>query len=94
MARTVHAWGIDIGKCGLKAIRCRISPNDPRKLLAESFDYIQYPMILSQPEADATELVREALTEFTARNDLTGDRVVVGIPGTAGLSKFVKLPPI
>ena len=94
MARTVHAWGIDIGKCGLKAIRCRISPTDPRKLLAESFDYIQYPMILSQPEADATELVREALTEFTSRNDLTGDRVVVSIPGTSGLSKFVKLPPI
>jgi type IV pilus assembly protein PilM len=93
MARSPYAWGIDIGKCALKAMRCRMQP-DSRKLVAEGFDYIEYPMILTQPDADPVELVRAALEEFTARNDLRGDRVAVAVPGQAGLSKFIKLPPI
>jgi type IV pilus assembly protein PilM len=94
MARSSFTWGIDIGKCGLKALRGRLAPGDPRKFVAEGFDYIEYPMLLSQPEADATELVRAALEEFTKRNDLRGDRVALSVPGQLGLSKFIKLPPI
>jgi type IV pilus assembly protein PilM len=95
MARSPFTWGIDIGKCGLKALRGRLSPGgDPRKFVVEGFDYIEYPMILTQPEADATELVRAALAEFTSRNDLRGDRVALSVPGQLGLSKFIKLPPI
>ena len=60
MARTSYAWGIDIGKCALKAVRCRMSA-EPRKIEADAFDYIEYPMILTQPEADPVELVRAAL---------------------------------
>jgi len=94
MARSPYAWGIDIGKCGLKALRCRLSPTDPTKLVAEAFDYVEYPMMLSQPEADAVELVQNALTEFLGRNDVEGDRVALAVPGQMGLAKFIKLPPI
>ncbi len=94
MARSPSSWGIDIGKCALKALRGRMSPDDPRKFLAEAFDYVEYPMILSQPEADPVELVRAALEEFTRRNDLRGARVAVSVPGQLGLTKFIKLPPI
>ncbi len=94
MARSPYVWGIDIGKCALKAIRCRMSPTDPHTLVADAFDYIEYPMILTQPEADAVELVRAALVEFTSRNKLEGDRIAVAVPGQSGLSKFIKLPPI
>ena len=38
MARSPHAWGIDIGKCGLKALRCQIDSDDPRKLIADEFE--------------------------------------------------------
>ena len=93
MARSPYVWGIDIGKCALKAVRCRVS-TEPRKITAEAFDYIEYPMILSQPEADPVELVRSALSEFVGRNKLKGDRVAVSVPGQSGLSKFIKLPPI
>ena len=93
MARTSYAWGIDIGKCALKAVRCRMS-SEPRKIEADAFDYIEYPMILTQPEADPVELVRAALTEFIGRNKLQGDRVAVSVPGQLGLTKFIKLPPI
>ena len=93
MARTSYAWGIDIGKCALKAVRCRMSA-EPRKIEADAFDYIEYPMILTQPEADPVELVRAALVEFIGRNKLQGDRVAVAVPGQLGLTKFIKLPPI
>jgi len=94
MARSPHAWGIDIGKCGLKALRCQIAPGEPRKLIADEFEYIEYPMLLSQSDADPVELVRAALEEFKSRHALEGCRVAVAAPGQAGLAKFIKLPPI
>jgi type IV pilus assembly protein PilM len=94
MASSPYVWGIDIGKCSLKAVRCRISPTDPRRLVAEAFDVVEYPMMLSQPEAEPTELVRAALAEFTSRNSLAGDVVAVSAPGQSGLAKFIKLPPV
>jgi type IV pilus assembly protein PilM len=93
MARSQYVWGIDIGKCGLKALRCRAG-TDPGTLIAEAFEYIEYPMILTQPEADAPELIRAALEELLGRHDLRNDTVAVAVPGHLGLSKFIKLPPI
>lgn len=94
MAASPYVWGIDIGRCSLKALRCRLSPTDPRKLVAEAFDIVEYPMMLSQPEADPVELVRAALAEFVSRNDLADDRIAVAAPGQSGLAKFIKLPPV
>ena len=93
MARSQYVWGIDIGKCGLKALRCRAG-GDPGTLVAEAFEYIEYPMLLTQPEADAPELIRAALEELLSRHDLKNDTVAVAVPGHLGLSKFIKLPPI
>jgi type IV pilus assembly protein PilM len=93
MARSVPCWGIDIGKCALKAVRCQAS-SEPRKITADAFDYVEYPMLLTQPEADPVELVRAALAEFVGRNKLKGTRVAISVPGQSGLSKFIKLPPI
>lgn len=93
MARSPYVWGIDIGKAALKALRCR--PGDePRKLVVDTFDYIEYPQFLSQSEADAPEIIRNALAEFTGRHNLAGDTVAVSVPGQLGLTKFIKLPPI
>lgn len=94
MAKSAYVWGIDIGKCSLKALRCRIAPGDPRKLIAEAYDCIEYPMMLSQPDADPPALVRAALAEFMSRNPVAGDPVAVSAPGQAGLAKFIKLPPL
>jgi type IV pilus assembly protein PilM len=93
MARSPYVWGIDIGKAALKALRCRLG-DGPNKLVVDSFDYIGYPSFLSQSDADATEIVRNALAEFTGRHNLAGDTVAVSVPGQLGLTKFIKLPPI
>lgn len=93
MARIDAVWGIDIGNCSLKALRCRAG-DDPRQLVAEAFDYIEYPKILTQPGAEPAELVNDALKQFLSRNDLRNCRVAVSVSGQNGLVRFIKLPPI
>lgn len=93
MAKTNAVWGIDIGQCGLKAIRCKPG-EDGESIVADAFDFIEYPKILSQPEAEPEALVREALEQFLSRNELRGDRVCMSVSGQAGLSRFFKPPPV
>src|SRR5262245_11173077 len=94
MAKSGAVWGIDIGQCALKALRCRPHEKDEHRLVVEAFDYIEYPKILSQPEADRESLVRDALAEFVSRNDVSGDSVAIAVPGQSGLARFIKLPPV
>ena len=91
MAKNVGVWGIDIGQCALKAMRCTLEGD---QVVADAFDYIEYPKILTQPEANAEELVREAMEQFLSRNTLTGDLVAMSVPGQSGLAKFFKPPPV
>ena len=46
MAKANAVWGIDIGQCALKAMRCR-RHDDSDKITVEAFDYIEYPKILT-----------------------------------------------
>jgi len=86
-------WGIDIGQCALKALRCRPHEN-PKMVVADAFDYIEYPKVLSQPGSDPAELVGEAMKQFLSRNSVVGDRVAISVSGQAGLARFIKLPPV
>src|SRR5499427_3391646 len=87
----VGVWGIDLGQCGLKAIRLVESDG---QVTATAFDYVEHPKILSQPDADPDALTREALEKFLTRNTLKGDQVSISVPGQSGLARFVKLPPV
>ncbi len=91
MASKSGVWGIEIGQSALKALRCSLSGDD---VVADAFDYIEYPKILSHPEANAEELVAEALQKFLERNDSRKHRVLLSVPGQSGLSKFFKPPPV
>ena len=93
MAAGNGVWGIDIGQCGLKALRGELSA-DGKKVVATSFDYIEYPKILSQPDAQPDQLIRDALKEFLSRNSVRGDKVGISISGQSGLARFIKLPPV
>ncbi|MEL7500638.1 MAG: type IV pilus assembly protein PilM [Planctomycetota bacterium] len=93
MAKKNAVWGIDIGQCALKALRCTPS-EDGESIEADKYDFIEYPKILSAPDADAEELVQDALKEFLSRNDVVGDKVAISVSGQAGLSRFFKPPPV
>ena len=85
------AWGIDIGQCALKALRCEMQDGE---LVATQVDYIEYPKILSQPDADPPSLIAEALNQFIERNDIEDEKIAISVPGQSGLAKFFKPPPI
>jgi type IV pilus assembly protein PilM len=93
MAKSNAVWGIDIGQCALKALRC-VPSDEPGKITADAFDFIEYPKILSQPEADPVELVNDAIKQFLSRNKVNDDHVAISVPGQSGLARFIKLPPV
>lgn len=91
MAKVASVWGLEIGQSALKALKCRL---DGETVVAEAFDYIEYPKILSQPDAEPEALIREALETFISRNDLKRCKVGLSVPGQSGLAKFFKPPPV
>lgn len=94
MARSNAVWGIDVGNCSFKAMRCYVEDSDPSKLVVDAVDYIEYPQILTQPGVDPDEQIREALKLFLSRNKIKGDKISVAMGGQNGLVRFLKLPPI
>ena len=94
MAKRASTWGIDIGQCAVKALRCTASEDASGKIVAEAFDYIEYPKILSQPDADPEAIIRDALELFLSRNDIQGTKIAVSVSGQSGLARFIKLPPV
>jgi type IV pilus assembly protein PilM len=93
MAKSDAVWGIDIGQCALKAMRCRAGDDDAT-IRVESFDFIEYSKILSQVEAEPQQLIAEAIETFLSRNSVKGDRVAISVSGQSGLARFIKLPPV
>ncbi len=93
MANKNAVWGIDIGQCALKALRCTLG-DDGQSVVADKYDYIEYPKILSSNDADPEELVQDALKQFLSRNEVVGDKVAISVSGQAGLSRFFKPPPV
>ena len=93
MAKTNAVWGIDIGQCALKALRCTLDA-DGSTIVADKYDIVEYPKILSATDADPEELVADAIQQFLSRNEVVGDKVAVSVAGQAGLSRFFKPPPV
>ncbi|MCA9155084.1 MAG: pilus assembly protein PilM [Planctomycetales bacterium] len=91
MAKVNAVWGLDIGHSALKAMRCVMKDGE---VVVDAFDFIEYPKILSQPEADPDELIQDALEQFLSRNSVRGDKVAISVPGQSGLAKFFKPPPV
>lgn len=92
MARSsAGVWGIEIGQTAIKALRCSLVGGE---VVADAFDFIEYPKILSQPESDPDELIREALEQLLQRNDAISEKVCISVPGQSGLAKFFKPPPV
>jgi type IV pilus assembly protein PilM len=92
MAKVKSVWGIDIGHTALKALRCHLAADG--SVVADSYEFIEYPKILTSPDADPDQLVRDAMQTFLSRNSVRGDLVAMVVSGQAGLSRFFKPPPV
>ncbi|TWU45254.1 Competence protein A [Novipirellula aureliae] len=91
MAANEGVWGIEIGQSALKALHCSLVDGE---VVADAFDLIEYPKILSQPDANPDELIADALEQLLQRNDGFNDNVTISVPGQSGLAKFFKPPPV
>lgn len=91
MATSSGVWGIEIGQTALKALHCVLKDGE---VVADAFDYIEYPKILSQPESDPESLISDALEQFLERNEGIIEKVCISVPGQSGLAKFFKPPPV
>jgi type IV pilus assembly protein PilM len=91
MAKVKAVWGIDVGRCALKAIKLAEGDNG---IEVVARDYIGHGKILSQSDADPPELIAKSLEKFLSRNDISEDGVVVSVPGQHTLARFSKLPPV
>ena len=94
MAKSGAVLGHRYWPVRLKALRCRPQKRT-RRIVAEAFDYIEYPKILSQPDADPAELIARSARDSSSRATASaGDRVAISVSGQSGLARFIKLPPV
>ncbi len=93
MAKAKTAWGIDIGQCALKALKLvdYCDGSDPQ---AEAFEIIEHPEILSQPEVDRDQLIRQSLGELLSRHNLSSSRIALSVPGQSSFTRFFRPPPV
>lgn len=91
MASSANVWGVEIGQSALKALRCSLVNGE---IVANAFDFIEYPKILSQPDSDPETMVADAISQLLERNDSFNEKVCISIPGQSGLAKFFKPPPV
>jgi len=92
VASAQATWGIDLGRCALKAVKLRAASDGKVDIL--DVEYVEHAKILSQPDAERGELISSALEKFLSRRDISKDQVVVNVPGQHTLSRFTKLPPV
>ena len=73
MAKKIqHVWGLEIGQSALKGLRCHLEGD---QVVTDVFDFVEYPKILSQPEAEPELLIADAMQQFLSRNDLRAPRL-------------------
>ena len=89
MATSGGVWGIEIGQTALKALHCIVQDGE---VVADAFDYIEYPKILSQPEAEPEKMIQDAIQQFLSRNDVKGYQVALAVNDSGGVlsSKIVR----
>lgn len=93
MAKAKTAWGIDIGQCALKALKL-IDYGDGRDPQVEAFEIIEHAEVLSNPDADRDQLIRQSLESLLVRHNLSGSRVALSVPGQNSFTRFFRPPPV
>ncbi|HDZ21445.1 hypothetical protein LCGC14_0125020 [marine sediment metagenome] len=91
MAKVRTVWGIDIGQCALKALKV---VDFEGILQVVDFDIIEHPEILSQPDVDKGELIRQSLEQFLSRHSTQGATIALAVPGQSSFTRFFKPPPV
>jgi len=85
------AWGFDISKSSLKAVRLELSEDT---IEITDFDVIDYGPSPGRDEAAFTQDFRLALNTFRSRHKIKGETIVVSPPFHNVFNRFVNLPSV
>lgn len=89
------AWGLDLSSTSLKAVRLERGGQGIEMTDARVFS------VASDNEEDQGDdsgevppRVKEGLAQFTSEFDVSGEQIVVSIPGHTTFNRFIQLPPV
>ncbi|MEW6026800.1 MAG: pilus assembly protein PilM [Planctomycetota bacterium] len=85
------AWGFDISKSSLKAVRLESSEDG---IEITDFDVIDYGPSPSRDEAAFEQDFRQAFNTFRSRHKIKGESIVVSPPFHNVFNRFVSLPSV
>jgi Tfp pilus assembly PilM family ATPase len=85
-------WSLRIGDYNLAALKLTQDTNG-NSVQAEAFDFIEYPKLLTQPDADPLALVHEAIATFLDRNDLREMPVCVVVSDDVARTAVIEAGP-
>ena len=84
------AWGVDIGRASLKAVRMQRIRDTVEITGIDIVDYYG-----SSEEPPSAAEITQALVQFKERNKVKGSECVcVAVPGYSAFSRFIKLSPV
>ncbi len=84
------AWGIDVGRSSLKAVKVEKVKG---RLEVVDLELVEFEQQDSE-EVDREEQVREVLGRLKARKGIKNDPVFISIPGHGTFNRSVSLPPV
>lgn len=92
---TRAAWGIDLGRSALKAIKLVVDPQSGAATVADyHFQEHRKPLGEALNKAEEHSILDQALTEFVQQNDVKGARICVGVPRLLVFARQFHLPPM
>jgi type IV pilus assembly protein PilM len=94
---TRAAWGIDVGRSALKAVKLASAGQlKQRTVVIEHCDLVDHrkPLAHALNELEERTLIEETFRRFLARNHLKGERVCIGLPGMLSITRQIKIPPV
>ncbi len=91
MAKAKAAWGIEIGNAAVKAVCLERDGTDVRVV---DFAVIPHARVLTTPDLNTEEMIRATLGALLSQKAIENVPVLVSMPGSEGLARFVQLPPL
>jgi type IV pilus assembly protein PilM len=92
---TQSAWGIDMGGSSLKAVKLAWN-KAKQQATVEAVTLVEHAKPLSHAvnAAEETKIASDTLKAFLSAQQITTERVCVGLPGRMTLSRQIELPPV
>ena len=90
-----QGWGIEIGSKYLKAMQVMLPADSDRVEVLKSITISHAAALESQPSAAGESITAEvgkSIDQFLEENELSGQSVVVNLPGAKTLARFFDLP--